>query len=85
MVYGSDVLSMLIPQGGWIISGNDYSGITWVDENVKISEEDFEAGFATYASWKAEKDAQLVAAKTAAQAKLAALGLTTDDLRALGL
>jgi hypothetical protein len=32
---------------------------------------------------KAEADAQ--AAKDAAQAKLAALGLTTDDLKALGL
>jgi hypothetical protein len=85
MVYGSDVLSMLIPQGGWIISGDDYSGITWVDNKVKISQEEFEAGFVAYDTWKAEKDAQVIAAKTAAQAKLAALGLTTDDLKALGL
>ena len=34
---------------------------------------------------KAEQEAAAVAAKEAAQAKLAALGLTTDDLRALGL
>jgi hypothetical protein len=37
---------------------------------------------------KAIKDAELAqaeAAKTAAQAKLAALGLTADDLKALGL
>ena len=32
-----------------------------------------------------EKQAQAEAAKAAAQAKLAALGLTTDDLKALGL
>ena len=31
------------------------------------------------------KEAQAEAAKEAAQAKLAALGLTTDDLKALGL
>jgi hypothetical protein len=34
---------------------------------------------------KATLQAELDAAKTAAQAKLAALGLTTDDLKALGL
>ena len=33
----------------------------------------------------AAKQAQAKAAKEAAQAKLAALGLTTDDLKALGL
>lgn len=32
-----------------------------------------------------EKEAQKIAAKEAAQAKLAALGLTTDDLKTLGL
>ena len=34
--------------------------------------------------WKAEEDARK-AAKVAAQAKLEALGLTTEDLKALGL
>jgi 4'-phosphopantetheinyl transferase EntD len=34
---------------------------------------------------RAEAKAEAEAAKTAAQAKLAALGLTTDDLKALGL
>ena len=33
----------------------------------------------------ATKQAEVKAAKAAAQAKLAALGLTTDDLKALGL
>ena len=32
-----------------------------------------------------EQEAAKIAAKEAAQAKLAALGLTTDDLKALGL
>jgi hypothetical protein len=34
---------------------------------------------------KAEAEEQAEAAKKAAEAKLAALGLTTDDLKALGL
>lgn len=34
---------------------------------------------------KAEQEAQAAAKKVAAEAKLAALGLTADDLKALGL
>ena len=34
---------------------------------------------------KAAKDAAEIAKRTAAEAKLAALGLTSDDLKALGL
>ena len=34
---------------------------------------------------KAQEEADALAARTAAEAKLAALGLTTDDLKALGL
>lgn len=44
----------------------------------------YEAEFAKIESAKNEK-AQAELAKEAAQAKLAALGLTTDDLKALGL
>ena len=84
MATGSEVLQMLIPQGGYVISGNDYSGITFI-EAEPISKAQFEAGFAQYDAWKAEQDAAKAQAKASAQAKLAALGLTADDLKALGL
>jgi hypothetical protein len=84
MARGNQVLGMLIPQGGWIIVGNDYEGITFL-ECEPITKEKFEAGFAQYDTWKAEQDAKAVADKEAAQAKLAALGLTADDLKVLGL
>lgn len=45
---------------------------------------DYEAGLEATAQAQAAQ-AQAEAAKAAAQAKLAALGLTTDDLKALGL
>ena len=41
--------------------------------------------FEAAAQANATKQAEAEAAKAAAQAKLAALGLTTDDLKALGL
>jgi hypothetical protein len=84
MATGADVLTMLIPQGGWIITGEDYEGIEFL-ECEPITKAQFTAGFAQYDAWKAEQDAAAVTAKAAAEAKLAALGLTTDDLKALGL
>jgi hypothetical protein len=84
MSKASEVLTMLIPNGGWIITGNEYEGIEFL-ECEPITKKQFTDGFAQYDTWKAEQDAAKVSAKTAAESKLAVLGLTTDDLRALGL
>jgi hypothetical protein len=83
MATGAEVLGMLIPNG-WVIVGDDYDGIQFIDCEP-ITRAEFEDGFAKYDAWKAEKDAEIVSAKEAAQAKLTALGLTLDDLAALGL
>jgi hypothetical protein len=84
MANGADVMEMLIPTGGWIMVGNDYEGIAFLDCEP-ITKAQFEAGFAQYDSWKAEQDARMAADKAGATAKLEALGLTADDLKALGL
>jgi hypothetical protein len=81
---GADVLSMLIPQGGWIITGQEYEGSEFL-ECEPITKAEFEAGFAQYEAFKAQQDFAQVEAKVTAQAKLAALGLTVEDLQALGL
>jgi len=78
------VLQLLRPEGGWISHGEDYEGIQFVDCEP-FTKEEYEAGFAQYDAWKAEQQSQAEAAKEAAQAKLATLGLTADDLKALGL
>ena len=84
MATAADVLNMLIPEGGWIIYGNDWEGVQFI-EAKPITKAQFTAGFAQYDALKAEQDSKAGAAKSAAQAKLAALGLTADDLKALGL
>jgi len=84
MATSVEVLQMLIPTGGWVLRGDDYEGIEFI-EAKPITEAQFTAGFAKYDVWKAEQDAKAAGAKKAAQAKLAALGLTTDDFEALGL
>lgn len=85
MATGTDVLTMLLPAGGWIIVGDNFDGITWVDERPRCTKAQFEAGFGQYDTWKENQESTQLAAKETAQAKLAALGLTTDDLKALGL
>jgi hypothetical protein len=84
MAKSYEVLNLLIPTGGWVIYGHDYEGIQFL-ECEPITKEQFEAGFAQFDAWKAEQDAAKITAKESAEAKLAALGLTSDDLKALGL
>jgi len=84
MAKANEVLAMLIPNGGYVAYGDEYEGIQFL-ECKPITKAQFEAGFSQYDAWKAEQDAQATAKKEAAQAKLAALGLTADDLKALGL
>jgi hypothetical protein len=83
MTKPNDVTSFLRPNGGWVQVGSDYEGITFVNCEP-FTKEEYEAAFAQYDVWKAEQEVEQAAAKAAAEAKLAALGLTSDDLRALG-
>jgi len=84
MATGGEVLAMLIPTGGWAISGDDWLGVQFFDA-TPITEAQFNAGFADYDAWKAAQDAKAATDKANATAKLEALGLTADDLKALGL
>ena len=84
MATGGDVLSMLLPNGGWYTIGNEYENIQFL-ECEPITKKQFEDGFTQYDAWKSEQEQAKVTAKATAQAKLAALGLTVEDLTALGL
>ena len=80
-----NVLNMLCPDVEWSAIGEDYENINWFGKTPPITKKQYEDGFAQYDSWMAEQDAAKATAKATAEGKLAALGLTTDDLRALGL
>ncbi len=84
MAESYEVLQMLIPNGGYTQVGNDYEGIEFI-ECEPITKAEYEAGFAQYDAWKAKQVSEQAAAKAAAEAKLEALGLTAEDLAALGL
>jgi hypothetical protein len=60
--------------------------IQWLDKKqTKPTETEIEAGLIAYQANLEANKTKTLAAKEAAQAKLTALGLTTDDLKALGL
>jgi len=84
MAKSYEVLSMLIPDGGYVQVGEDYVGIQFL-ECEPITKEEYEAGFAQYDAYKTEQEAAQATTKASAEAKLIALGLTITDLRALGL
>ena len=80
MADATDVMNMLCPAGGWIMYGDDFDGITWVDERPRCTKAEYEAGFAQYDAWKAEQDADKAATKAAL---LARLGITADEAKLL--
>ena len=79
-----EVLFYLRPEGGYKAVGTDYDGIEFL-ECEPFNKAEFEAAFAKVDEIKVQAEAEAAAKKAAAEAKLAALGLTADDLKALGL
>jgi hypothetical protein len=79
MARGSDVLTLLRPEGGWIIYGDDFDSIQWI-YGEPITKQEFEEGFAQYDAWKAEQDAARAAQKAAL---LNRLGITEDEAKLL--
>jgi len=75
MATSVEVLEMLIPTGGWAISGNDFEGITFI-EAEPITEAEFKAGFAKVDKWKADQAKEKQDKKDALLAKL---GITADE------
>ena len=80
MATGGQVLTMLIPTGGWVIYGDDFDSIIYDQGLTPITKKQFTDGFADYDAWKAEQDA----AKAAEKASLLdRLGITADEAKLL--
>jgi hypothetical protein len=71
----NEVLNLLIPDGGYIATGEDYEGIEFL-ECEPITKKEFEAGFAKYDAWKAEQDQTKALDKAALLTKL---GITAEE------
>jgi folate-dependent tRNA-U54 methylase TrmFO/GidA len=84
MAKAIEVMGFLRPNGGYTQSGYEYEGITFVNCEP-FTKEEYEAAFDLVDAAKLQAESDAIAARSAAEAKLAALGLTADDLKALGL
>jgi hypothetical protein len=86
----SDYITLAIkklkPTAEFSFIENDYSTIKWdVLEGDAPTQDEVDAAIEAVKQEKAQTEAEAAAKKAAAEAKLAALGLTSDDLKALGL
>lgn len=79
MAKGYEVLTMLLPQGGWAITGEDWEGVEFF-EATPITKKQFTDGFAQYDAWKAEQDAAQASSKAAL---LDRLGITAEEANLL--
>jgi hypothetical protein len=79
MTQAYEVLEMLLPDGGWVVYGNDFEGIQFI-ECEPITKQEYLDAFAVCETYKAQKEQE---AKTARAALLAKLGITEDEARLL--
>ena len=84
MAKGVEVMEYLIPVGGWTITENDFDSIIYDKGVTPITKKQFDDAFKIVDELKIQKEEAAKKAKAAAEAKLTALGLTREDLKALG-
>ena len=86
MDYLSKAIRRLRPNAEFAFVEEDYSTIKWdVLDGEAPTQAEIDAAIKLIKQEEKEAEAQAAAKKAAAEAKLVALGLTADDLKALGL
>ena len=76
------VLSENYPDSQWTLNGDDYDGLTWLSDTPKPSKAELDAAWPAVQQARADAIAAKEAAKQSAIDKLAALGLTVDEISA---
>lgn len=79
-------IKFIKPTAEFSFEGTDYSTIKWdVLEGEAPTQAEVDAAVEVVKQQEAQAEAEAQAKRQAAEAKLEALGLTSDDLKALGL
>ena len=80
------VLAANYPGSAWTLNGDTYDGLTWLSDSPKPSQADLDAAWPAVQQARADAVAADEAARQSAIDKLAALGLSVDEIRvAFGL
>jgi len=84
--YLSAAIKKLCPDAEFSFTNEDYSTIQWdILEGDAPTQEEIDVAIKQVKANEAQTEIDKAAKKAAAEAKLAALGLDADDLKALGL
>lgn len=84
--YLTQAIRKLRPEAEFSYTNNDYSTIKWdILKGTAPTQAEIDAAIELIKQEEIEAQTEAAAKKSAAQSKLAALGLTIDDLKALGL
>jgi hypothetical protein len=67
----------------WTLAGDFYEGLTWLDESPKPTQAELEALWESTLKKATDEKLQAESTKASALAKLTALGLTEDEVKAL--
>ena len=77
------ILTMKYKDSEWALNGEDYSGLTWISDSAKPSKKTLDDLWASVQSEIAAEKSAKIDLKASAIAKLAALGLTEDEAKAI--
>lgn len=83
MLNYSLILSVNYLDKQWTLNGNSYDGLDWLDSSPKPTQDELDGLWESTQATLAAKEQATKDAKTSALAKLAALGLTEIEIKAL--
>jgi hypothetical protein len=82
----AEAINLYNPNAQWTLLGDDYETLDWHSVDIpKPTKAELQDLLLEVEAVKAQQEADKATAKASAEAKLATLGLTADDLKALGL
>ena len=76
------ILTANYPDASWTLNGDNYDGLTWLSDTPKPSQAELDAAWPAVQQAQADAVAARETAKQTAVDKLAALGLTVDEIQA---
>lgn len=78
-ILGADIMDLLRPDGGWIMVGDDYEGIEFID-CVPVTKAEFNKALSDYPKLLTDRKAKAESNKAALLVKL---GITAEEAKLL--
>ena len=76
------VLTANYPDSAWTLNGDNYEGLTWLSDSPKPTQQELDDAWPAVQQAQADAREAQEAARQSAINKLAALGLTVDEISA---